>query len=85
MNSDTEILVAEIVAESGAVEKCPICRDFMILAGDEDAERMAYGMATNAWKSGERGFRCMEREEVMSLIKLALIHSPSKCPKCDRD
>ena len=85
MNSDTELLVAEILAESGAVTKCPVCNDFMILAGEADAEKMAYAMATNAWKSGQRGFRSMEREEVTSSIKQALTHTPYKCPKCDRD
>jgi len=85
MNSDSQILVAELLTTSGAVKECPICHDCMILAGDEDAERMAYGMATNMWKSRERGFRSMECEDVMSLIKRALIHSPSACPRCDRD
>lgn len=83
MNSDTEILVAEILAKSGTVRKCPICQGFMIAADDKDAEGAAYGMATNAWNSGERGFRSMEREEVLSAIKTALIHAPSTCPSCN--
>jgi hypothetical protein len=82
VNSDTEILVAQILAKSRAVEKCPICHDFMILAEDEDAENMAYGMATNAWKAGERGFRGMDRQEVVAAVKRALIHAPSRCPSC---
>jgi hypothetical protein len=55
----------------------------MVLAEDDDAEKMAYAMATTAWKDGERGFRGMEREEVMDMIKQALIRTPSKCPSCN--
>jgi len=84
MNSDTEILVSEILVKSGALSKCGTCSNHMILAYDDDAERMAYGMATNAMKNGERGFRGMEREEVIGLIKQALIHAPSSCPSCNR-
>jgi hypothetical protein len=85
MNSDTDILVSEILVKSGAVTKCQICGNYMILADDEDAEKMAYGMATNTWRDGERGFRGMEREEAMGLVKRALTNAPSKCPSCDRD
>jgi hypothetical protein len=82
MNSDTDILVDEILAKSGARTKCPICQNSMVLAEDADAEKMAYRMATNAWKDDERGFCGMEREEVMDMIKQALIRTPSKCPSC---
>jgi hypothetical protein len=85
MNSDTEILVSEILAKSGAVTKCQSCGNYLVLAYDDEAEKKAYGMATNAWKDGERGFRSMEREEVTGLVKQALIHAPSKCPSCDRN
>lgn len=85
MNSDTEILVAEILAESGAVEKCQSCFGFMIRTDDEEAEKGAYGMATNKWKSGERGFRNMEREEVLAMIERALAARPHKCPNCNRN
>jgi hypothetical protein len=57
----------------------------MILAGDQDAEKMAYGMATNAWKEGERGFRDMERDEVVAHVERGLIHASSNCPSCDRN
>lgn len=82
MNSDTEILVGEILAKAGAVEKCAICGNFMIATEDGDAEKIAYGMATNAWKDSERGFRGMEREEVIALVNRAIVHAPSKCPSC---
>lgn len=82
MNSDTEILVSEILAKSEALTKCRICGNHMISAYDDDAEKMAYGMATNAWKDGARGFRGMEREEVLTLVKQALVHTSSRCPSC---
>jgi len=82
MSSDTEILVSEILAQCGAVTKCGICCSYMVSTDDNDAEKMAYGMATNAWKHGERGFRGMEREEVVGLIKRALIQAPFRCPSC---
>ncbi len=83
MNSDTEILVDQILAELGAVAKCSVCHGFLLRTYDGDAEGMAYAMATNAWKDGQRGFRGMEREEVTSMIKKALIHTPSGCPSCN--
>jgi hypothetical protein len=82
MNSDTEILVSEILAKSGAVAKCEVCGNNMVATEDGEAESMAYGMATNALKDGERGFRGMEREEVMGLVKRAITHAPSKCSSC---
>ena len=82
MNSDTEILVAEILEKSGALTKCSICGNFLILAYDNDAERMAYGIAENSRKAGERGFRGMQRDEVVVAIKRALVHASDKCPSC---
>jgi hypothetical protein len=84
MNSDTDILIQEILEESGAIKKCPICFGHMIDAEDGDAEHIAYGMATNAWKAKERGFRGMNREEVVSLLKQALARTPHTCPDCSR-
>jgi hypothetical protein len=72
MNSDTDILVLQILEQSGAIAKCQTCFGVMLDQEDGDAEDMAYGMATNAWKRGERGFRNMDREEVMGLVKSAL-------------
>jgi hypothetical protein len=82
MNSYTEILVSEILDKSGALIKCSVCGKYMLLAYDQDAESMAYGMAENAWKRDERGFRGMGREEVSALIKRRLVEAPSRCPSC---
>ena len=84
MNSDTEILVSDILTKSGALAQCEACGNYMLLAEDDDAEKMAYGMATNALKDGERGFRGMDRDEVMALIKRALNNAPTRCPSCNR-
>jgi hypothetical protein len=82
MNSDTEILVEQILAESGAVADCPVCHGPKLRTGDDEAESRAYAIATNAQKDGERGFRNMEREEVVSVVRQALLRMYSTCPEC---
>jgi hypothetical protein len=82
LNSDTEILVEQILAEAGAVTDCPVCHGSKLRTGDDEAEARAYAIATNAWKDRERGFRNMEREEVVSIIKQALLRARSTCPEC---
>lgn len=82
MNSDTEILVSEILATSEAVAKCEVCGNYLIATDDPDAADKAFGMATNAWKNGDRGFRGMDRKDVIDAIQRALILAPSKCPSC---
>jgi hypothetical protein len=82
MNSDTEILVSEILDKSGALIKCSVCGKYMLLAYNQDAESMAYGMAEDAWKRDERGFRGMGREEISALIKRRLVEAFSRCPSC---
>jgi hypothetical protein len=83
MNSDTDILIREILEKAGAIEKCESCFSVMIDTEDGDAEDMAYGMATNAWKAGDRGFRGMSREEVVAAVKRVLTLTPSSCPRCN--
>jgi hypothetical protein len=82
LNSDTEILVEQILAESGAVADCPVCHGSKLRTGDDEAESRAYALATNAWKDGQRGFRNMEREEVVSMVKRALLRTGSTCREC---
>jgi hypothetical protein len=74
MNSDTMLAIEECAKEAGALISCPICVQ-LISANDEDAERTAYALATNAWKDGPRGFRGMARIEVMDLMKQVLQRS----------
>jgi len=85
MNSDTQETATQIAKDAGAIIPCPTCLANDIYAGNDDAERKAYAMATNAWKAGERGFRGMTREEVMQAIKSAIVDANHKCPSCDRD
>ena len=84
MNSDTDNLVQEILVKAKAIAKCPNGCGTMLDQEDGDAESVAYGMATNAWKQRDRGFRDMEREDVVALVKRALTHTPSTCPSCNR-
>lgn len=84
MNSETQMLAEECAIEAGAIIKCDICHSNYIRAFDDDAERQAYARATNEWKSGSRGFRGMEREEVMEAVKSALEDANLECPSCSR-
>ncbi len=74
MNGDTMINAEQCALDAGALVVCPMC-DQLISANDEEAERMAYAVITNAWKDGVRGFRNMERSEVMDLMKRVLQRS----------
>jgi len=85
MNSDTMELASQIIKDAGVVLPCPACMSNDVYAGDEEAERKAYAMATNALKEGERGFRGMTLEEVRGIIKSAITSANEKCPSCDRD
>lgn len=53
MNSDTELVIEEIIEAA-------------------ETESEVYAQATNAWKYGDRAFRSMSREEVVSLVKRKL-------------
>jgi hypothetical protein len=81
MNSDTGLAAEECAKEAGALISCPVCHDCLISAGDPDADRIAYAIATNARKEGRRGFHGMDREEVMSIMKKMLENS-SACSRC---
>ncbi len=83
MNSDTQNTIQEILEETGAIVACSICCSNYIHAYDHNAEKMAYAQATNARKDGDRGFRSMSREEVVSYVKMALDSASNKCPSCD--
>ena len=79
MNGDTMIIAEEYAKEAGALINCPVCNEHLVSANDDDADRLAYAKATNAWKHGVRGFHGMEREEVMHLMKRVLQCS-NNCP-----
>ena len=67
MNHDTLETTEEILKKCGVAVLCPVDGSNYIAAQDAGAGKMAYAMATNALKSGERGFRGMSRENVIDL------------------
>ena len=83
MNSDTRPTVEEIAKEVGVVVPCSGCGNYDVDAGDSEAEKMLYAQATNLWKDGDRAFRSMSREEVVTLVKTVLTEAPFRCPSCD--
>jgi hypothetical protein len=83
MNAHIQDELNEIAKKSEAIISCPICRNYMIIADDDDAESQAYAMATNAWKRGD--FRSASLEEVRAAMKSVLRDANFKCPSCDRD
>lgn len=79
MNGNAMIVLEEIAQRAGAVRKCEICGNYCVLAEDDEAERMAYGMATNAFKSGEiRG----SLDDVRRAMKSVLDSANLRCPSC---
>jgi len=82
MNSDTRETADQCLREAGAIISCPGCGNYEVWADDREAESNAYARATNKWKGGERGFRGMDREEVIALVKSALDDVNINCPGC---
>jgi hypothetical protein len=82
-NSDTQELAEQCLKDAGAIVLCESCRDYYVDELDPDAESRAYAIATNEWKAESRGFRGMEREEVVTTIKSALRSTNTKCPGCE--
>lgn len=82
MNSDTRETAEQCAKEAGAIISCPVCGNHDVLADDDEAERNAYARATNELKAGVRGFRGMEREEVMAIVKSVLNDANIECPSC---
>ena len=85
MNSDTMETAIQLAKDTGSILSCQACAGYDLRAHDADAERRTYARATEAWKSGDRGFRRMEREEVMGIVKSVLNDALIKCPSCDVD
>jgi hypothetical protein len=75
----------EILMKSGAIRKCPTCRERLVLTGDKEAENQAHRLAVSAWKAKEPGFRGLTRAELAASLNRALVGAPNRCPKCQRD
>ena len=82
MNSDTKLTVEELTKDVGAVVPCSRSGNCDVDAGDSEAEKMLYARATNLWKDGDRTFRNMSREDVVSFVKIVLDEAPFHCPGC---
>ena len=50
MNSETRMTIEKMAKTAGAIVSCPTCFGYDVRAADDDADRMAYAQATNAWK-----------------------------------
>jgi hypothetical protein len=83
VNAHVQIALEEIAKKTGAIVPCELCGNFDVIADDDDAEGMAYAMATNEWKRG--AFRSTSLEEVCSLMKAVLRNANYRCPSCERD
>ncbi len=83
MNSESVEILTQIAKNAEAIIPCSICGSHYLSAYDEDAENIAYGMATNAWKNGD--FRGASREEIMQLTKSVIDDANDKCPSCEMD
>lgn len=82
MNSETVMTVEEMAKREGAIVSCPTCFSYDVHAEDEDADRMTYAEATNAWKRRHHDFYGMTREEVMGVVKGVLNDAFDNCPNC---
>ncbi len=83
MNAHIHEALTEIALESGAIVGCSICGNYDILAEDDEAERAAYAMATNAWKNGR--LRGVSLEETRFAMQSLLRNANNKCPSCEPD
>lgn len=75
-------LVLRATLKAKAVKPCHFHRDVLIYRGDPDADRHAYAIATNLWKSDGRTF---DREEVTAAVKDVLDQcADGECPECSK-
>jgi hypothetical protein len=81
-NSDTVETAEQCAKNAGAIVLCEICQGNYIVSGDSGARSMAYAYATQEWKAGSRGFRGMDRKEVMRSVQDVLEDADTNCPSC---
>ena len=83
MNAHMREALIEIAKDAGAVIPCDLCGNFDLRNEDDPAtDKMAYAMATNAWKSGQ--FRSAPLEEARTLMASILKSANDRCPSCNR-
>jgi hypothetical protein len=73
----------EVAKQAGAVKECqfPGHSDQLLTQWDDDANKMAFAIGTNRWKTGEIDGT---RQDFMDAIKEAIDTAPDECPECDR-
>jgi hypothetical protein len=76
---DLEAAALEALAKANAIEACPRHSDAVIRVFDDDAERHAYAIATNALK---RDGTLWQREDLMAEIKRILDEADDQCNQC---
>jgi hypothetical protein len=70
MNAHVQIALEEIA-------QCEVCHNYYVRADDEEANSLAYAMATNAYKRGE--FRTTRLEETREGMKAVLRDASHRC------
>jgi hypothetical protein len=65
--------------EAGALKTCAVHDYVTIRTEDPDAERLAFAIGTNIWKTRMLG---PTRDELMDAIKDAIEQGADECPKC---
>lgn len=83
MNSESRPALEGMARRARAIVPCEGCHSYDVSAGDSDAERQAYALATEAWKRGEFGGSL--REEVMDAMRDVLSDANISCPSCARE
>ena len=76
MNVHVQIALEEIA-------QCEVCHNYYVCADDEEANSLAYAMATNAYKRGE--FRTTTLEKTREAMKAVLRDASHRCPSCDKN
>lgn len=78
---ELDILALQAALKAKAVEPCYFHKHVLIHRGNDDADRHAYALATNAWKDDGRIF---EQREVTEAVKDVFVQAADgSCPACD--
>jgi len=72
-------ILTPIAIQAGALKTCSYHEHCLIDCDDHEAQRMAYAMATNAWKDG---ILLGPREDVMEELHDLIATTPFECSHC---
>lgn len=78
---ELEQVALQAAIEAGAIEVCEFHDYVTVTTGDDEAEKLAYAIATNKWKSGEVGG---EREDLMDAVQQVIGEAAWECPACQK-